>query len=1041
MRNFWFVSFSMVIWLIGPSAMSQKIVFDKVSISEDNSTAKISGITQDPNGYMWFSSNGISKFNGYEAIHFVNDPLNVNSIASNQVNCIYADEKGIIWIGTNGKGLDRFDPSPGVFTHYKHQLKNTFSLCQDTIIAIAKDKDGFMWIGTQFGLDKLDVGTGKFEHFLYDKNDTNSLSNDHITEIFADHKGTVWIGTDGGGLNKFDKSTRNFIRYEQTGNNGLLDNRIHALFEDGKGNFWIGTSHNMLFSLDREKGKFEYYPINAKPPAISAPPEKKSNANTDDFITFITEDVAKAIWMGTTRSGINRYDPVTHTTAQFNSDNGNLFTDNSGLCGYSSTDGLFWISTVEGGLYKIDPILNTIPHYSANSPVFSIYEDPNNVLWVGTSNGLTRNDRTDGNTQVFSHDTFNPTSISNNIVFSIYEDKQNKLWVGTDGGGLNLYDKPTHTFSNYRHDPKNKQSLVNDVVYATLEDGDRNMWIGTGNGLDLMDKTTGKFTHYLHDSKDTNTIGNNFIETIIKDYKNDIWVGSGYRGGMSKLLRSSNKFTHFLRGRSIFSLFSDSDNTIWAGTDSGLYYKKPSFSSFARFIDSNLNITSAAVICIVEDPQKKLWLNSTLGIIELNNDRKIIGLYSKRYGLGSTNYVLRAGYASQKGELFFSGNDGYYSFDQNFLRPNLKIPHLMITDFRLMDQPVKPGNGGPLKQEINDTKEIQLNYKQNVFSFDFAALDYANPENNQHFFMLENYDNGWHKSGTDRKAYYFNVVPGHYVFHVKGFNANGYGTEKKIHIIISPPWWQTWWFRLLIVIAIISILYTFFKIRIRSVRRQEAERSAVQLQLAALETKALRSQMNPHFVFNALNAIKKFLLKNDTANADKYLSSFAKLQRLVLDNTRESKVILENELKLLDLYLQLEHLRFEDKLTYSIHVDEKINPKETDIPSMLIQPFVENAIVHGLQHKVGKGEIKVSFCQKDGWVEAVIEDNGIGREQAASFHKNEIPHKSLATTISRERLLTLRKNINIPAGISIIDLYNEQKKACGTRVIICIPLE
>ncbi|MEP6596220.1 MAG: two-component regulator propeller domain-containing protein, partial [Ginsengibacter sp.] len=606
MKNFRLILFLITALLNGSGVISQKIVFNKVSINEDNSTGRITGITQDPNGYMWFSSNGISKFDGYQTVHLVNDPLNSNSIASNQVNYIYADQKGIIWAGTNGKGLDKFDPSSNVFTHYKHQLKNISSLCQDTITAIAKDKEGFLWVGTKSGLDRLDINTGKFDHFLYDKNNVNTLSNDHINSIFADHNGTVWIGTNGGGLNRFDKRTGSFTRYQQQADqNGLLDNRIHALFEDSKGNFWIGASHNMLFSMNREKSTFEYYPGSpSNPDAISAPTEKKNTANPDDFITFISEDAAGGIWIGTMRSGINRYDPATHKTVHYESNNGNLFADNSGQYAYSSNDGLFWISTVEGGLYKLDPILNTIPHYSTNGPVFAIYEDLSSVLWIGTSNGLVRNDRGTGNTQLFSYNPFNLSSISNNIIFSIYEDRQSKLWIGTDGGGLNLFNKSSRTFINYRHEPKNNQSLINDVVYAMCEDGERNMWVGTGNGLDLMDKSTGRFTHYLHSSKDTNSIGNNFIEAIIKDNKNDIYIGSGYRGGINKLIRSSGKFSHFLTGRSIFSLFRDSDNTIWAGTDSGLYYMKPSFAGFFEFTDSNLNISSTAVICIVEDLQK-----------------------------------------------------------------------------------------------------------------------------------------------------------------------------------------------------------------------------------------------------------------------------------------------------------------------------------------------------------------------------------------------------------------------------------------------------
>jgi signal transduction histidine kinase/ligand-binding sensor domain-containing protein len=796
-------------------------------------------------------------------------------------------------VGTNGKGLDKFDPSNNVFIHYKHQLKNSSSLSQDTVTAIAQDKDGFLWIGTVSGLDKLDINSGKFEHLLHDSKNNRTLTNDHINSILKDDKGTMWVGTDGGGLNRFDKQTNSFTRYYPGNQHGLPDNDIQSLFEDSKGNFWIGASHNILFSIDRAKGTFEYYSGNpSNPEIISAPVEKKNASNTRDAITFINEDAAGGIWIGTMRSGINRYDPATHKTLHFESNNDNQFKDKSGQSAYSSVDGLFWISTFEGGLYKIDPILNTIPHYSANSPVFAIYHDPNNILWVGTSNGLVRNDRNNGNTQVFSYDPFNPASISNNIIFSIYEDKQNKLWIGTDGGGLNLFNKSTHTFNNYRHESKNSQSLVNDVVYAMCEDGDRNMWVGTGNGLDLMDKITGRFTHYLHSSKDTATIGNNFIETIIKDNKNDIWIGSGYRGGINKLMRSSNKFTHFLRGRSIFSLFLDSENTIWAGTDSGLYYMKPSFTGFSEFIDSSLNTSSTAVICIVEDPQKRLWLNSSLGIIALDRNRRIIGLYSKRYGVATTNYVLRAGYANSRGEIFFSGTDGYYSFDQNLLTPNLKLPRLMLTDFRLMDQSVKPGTG-LLNQEINNTNELRLSYKQNVFSFDFAALDYTSPEDNQHFFMLENYDNGWHKSGTDRKAYYFNVPPGHYIFRVKGFNGNGFGTEKKVDIIISPPWWRTWWAYILFASVLAGSIWGIIYYRGRKLRLENklledtVNRRTVELQQSLENLRSAQSQLIQSEKMASLGELTAGIA-HEIQNPLNFVNNFSELNKELVDELQQA---------------------------------------------------------------------------------------------------------------------------------------------------------
>jgi signal transduction histidine kinase/ligand-binding sensor domain-containing protein len=1030
--------------------MSQKMTFNKVVVNEDNPTARITCIAQDPYGYMWFASNGLLKFDGYQVTRVINDPLNLNSLVSNQVTCIYIDSSGIIWAGTNGKGLDRFDPASGTFTHYKHQPKNASSLGSDNITAIAKGDDNFLWIGTEHGIDRLDPMTEKFQHFVHDDKSNNSLSDDHVNSIFTDRSGTVWIGTGAaadreknnlstGGLNRFNKTTSNFTRYAQV--DGLSEMKIHALFEDSKGNFWIGTSHNRLFRMDRQKGVFENYPNDPNSGKISAPSERTTASAPDDFITFIREDAIGGIWIGTNTNGVNRFDPILQKLSHFDSNTEGQFADNNVLSAFASADGMFWISGAASGLYKIDPILNTIPRKSLNGPAFAIYQDAANVLWIGTSNGLVKNDLTSGAVQQFSPDPFNPATLSNNIVFSIYEDRQNRLWIGTDGGGLNLMNRSTRSFISYRHESSDKQSLVNDVVYAMCEDGDKNMWVGTGNGLDLMDRTTGKFTHFLHDSRDTGSIGNNFIEAIVRDNENNIWIGSGYHGGVNNLTRSSGKFSHFLRGRSIFSLFQDADRRIWAGTDSGLYYKKASSTAFVEFTYPNLDMSSAAIVSIIEDTQRKLWLNTSMGIIELDRERKVMGLYGKRYGVGNTSYVLRAGFASPKGQIYFSDNNGYYFFDQDLLIPNLKSPHLVVTDFRLMDQSIKPGKGAPLKKEINDTREVRLNYKQNVFSFDFAALDYASPEDNQHFFMLEEYDNGWHKAGTDRKAYYFNVPPGHYIFRVKGFNANGFGSEKKIDIYIRPPWWRTWWAYTLFAITFIAAVWGFIYYRSRKLRQtnvlleekvlqrtNELRRSLqdlrdTQAQLVQREKMASLGEMTAgiaHEIQNPLNFVNNFsevnnelieemnnetdinemkAIANDIKQNNEKISFHGKradaIVKGMLQHSRASSGIKEptDINRLADEYLRLAYhgLKAKDKsFNAEIKTDFDNSIKKIDIVpqeiSRVILNLINNAFyaVNERRKLAGSGydpTITVSTAKHNGNVEIKVKDNGNGIPQ------------------------------------------------------------
>ena len=224
-------------------------------------------------------------------------------------------------------------------------------------------------------------------------------------------------------------------------------------------------------------------------------------------------------------------------------------------------------------------------------------------------------------------------------------------------------------------------------------------------------------------------------------------------------------------------------------------------------------------------------------------------------------------------------------------------------------------------------------------------------------------------------------------------------------------------------------------------RHQKGELADINQQLAEVQLAALRSQMNPHFIFNALNSIKKFVIANEPANAEKYLGKFSKLIRSILDNSRSGMVTVEKELQLLKLYLDLEQLRFGTKLKYSITVSENIQPGDIDIPSMIVQPFVENAMLHGIMHREDGGEVVITFLQHVDWLEIMIEDNGVGREKSAEYKsENAEPHHSIGIEVATKRLQALKKNNDTPAGISITDLKNVAGIGIGTRVIIAIPV-
>jgi LytS/YehU family sensor histidine kinase len=223
-------------------------------------------------------------------------------------------------------------------------------------------------------------------------------------------------------------------------------------------------------------------------------------------------------------------------------------------------------------------------------------------------------------------------------------------------------------------------------------------------------------------------------------------------------------------------------------------------------------------------------------------------------------------------------------------------------------------------------------------------------------------------------------------------------------------------------------------------RSQRAQLADVNDRLAEVQLAALRGQMNPHFIFNALNSIKKFVIANEPANAEKYLGKFSKLIRSILDNSRSGMVTVEKELQLLKLYLDLEQLRFGTKLTYTITVDKGIG-HDIEIPSMIVQPFVENAMLHGIMHREDGGKVDIHFILHKEWLEISIEDNGVGRAKSAIYKSDTSEvHHSIGIEVATKRLQVLKRNEDTPAGIVIIDLVDDKKEGIGTKVIIEIPI-
>jgi ligand-binding sensor domain-containing protein len=1048
--------------LISHNGAAQKVQFDFNHITGANgiSVGKVTSITQDKFGYMWFvdqTNQCITRFDGYRMKAYHNIPGDSNSLTIAGLEAIATDSTGNLWIG-NTNGIDKFDPITNKFTHYVAGKKDWY------VLNILVDHLGIIWMGTNIGLSRLDQKTGRFTQYVHNPNDSTSLSCDMVYSLYEDREGILWIGTGwpfgkvlfntpGGGLNKFNRETGTFTSYMHDPKNphSLINDKVRAIFEDSRGIFWVGTQGDGLHIMDRKRGTFQrltYDP--SHPEKLSRPPIKKG----DDFdhIPFITEDGAGAIWVGTYSQGLVRYNPGTKEITHFKSDNlrPNGFVDSTSWCAFKSREGALWIATERSNLFRIDPFQTKFSYVFLNEWVWSFFEDSPEILLAGfEQNGMARIDgrKEDKKDVVYYRtgitDKRNSSANQELGINSIFPAGNGVYWVATFGG-VYLFNSKKGSFTKIPYtDKKTGKDLE---AISVINDNNNGKLYISGIGFHILDIKTGVITEYWRNPSDTNSISADTLVTAKADKENNLWIGT-LNHGLNFFNQKTNRFRRYLQGLTVFCICIDTQETIWVGTDVGLYMKKKDENNFSAFANEESEFKTARISSLVEDDDLNIWGSSSLGIFRVNLLKKQSCIYGRKFGItlitGNKNEAIK----TADGKILLGAVNGYYSFNPkeviNYVQPNI-----ILTGFKIDGHPVIPGNNKLFDGPIEEAKEIRLNYKQNIFSIDFAAIHYSEPENNIHEYMLENYENTWRNVSLEKSAYYFNIPPGHYVFRIRANSRYGINSERAIDIIISPPWWQTWWFRITAAIFLISLIYGFMRWRIQQKFKLQLERSEKERQLAELKQKstelemqALRAQMNPHFIFNSLNSINRFILQNERAQASEYLTKFSKLVRLILQNSQASLITLDSELESLQLYLNLEALRFNYHFNYKISVPKDLDISALQVPPLILQPYVENAIWHGLMHKEEKGQLDVEVSEEDNHLFFKITDNGIGREKAAALaSKSATKHKSMGLRITAHRIAMMQDSRALESPVTINDLTNADGSAAGTEVVIKMPV-
>ena len=286
------------------------------------------------------------------------------------------------------------------------------------------------------------------------------------------------------------------------------------------------------------------------------------------------------------------------------------------------------------------------------------------------------------------------------------------------------------------------------------------------------------------------------------------------------------------------------------------------------------------------------------------------------------------------------------------------------------------------------------------------------------------------------------LVPGSYRFEMKVMDREGSWSPSTIlQVTVPAAWWQTLWARSLIAVALAAGIVLLFRARLNWVRRRERAQEEQERQVNELKLQALRAQMDPHFIFNCLNSIDSFIIANDREQASHYLGRFAKLIRLILQHSDSTRVPLEREVEMLSYYLELEALRFKFPFTFAVNIDKELDGEPVELPTMLIQPYIENAIWHGLRHKTSPGHISVDLRLNGDQLECTVQDNGIGREASRAINQQRSGvHRSMGMRVSADRLRIYGELERGASRVTIHDLKDAQGGALGTRVVILIPI-
>jgi len=795
-------------------------LFERITIENGLSNNSINSILQTSDGFLWIATkDGLNRFDGHEFKVFKNSSGNSTSLPENYVMSLLESQNGILYVGTWGGGLCKYDPINEKFIQIRPKgFKDNFIQC------LFEDHNKNIWFGTtEGGLFILKPGSGQIKNFSRNKNSENNFPSNNITCISEDNSNQIWFGTWDAGLIHFNPEKGNFqqLLHDPKNKNTISSNgvwniskdlnnclllstfsgvdklnpktneiihnpgfnetltnlgpiAIRQTMKDKKGRIWIGSYdyYGLFLITSDENGVVQNYRFTNE--------DYNNHSISIDRIRWLYEDKKSNIWIGT-ENGLNKL-PVSQQFRQFR----HLPVRENNLGG------------------KV---------------VSSILQTKGKVLWVGYGGaGFDKIDLQTDHITHFTVDRSKSNTLSDNDVTYIYESKDGKLWICTMYGGLNQFDPVSEKFIVYSSNPADSESISLNWVNQVIETSKGVFLVGTNSGLDVLNRETGKFSRFLPKIKEgqKNLPSTIPVNALFEDSRENIWIGT-WLDGVYYYNSSEKTLTQYLHNKDnpnsissnkITSIYEDPNRDVWFGTHSGglnkFDFKTHNFTSYT----TKDGLPNDVVFGVLEDSKSNLWISTMKGLAKFNPKKGLIRVYDHYDGLVNNQFNWRASYKSKDGLMYFGGIDGFESFHPDSIKIDTIPPQVAITSFNVFYRK------SALYQSLPASKKIVLNHSQNFFSIEFTALDMAPDQKHNYAYRLEGIDPDWVYCGTRRSAFYTDLRHGSFRFQIKASNSDDVWSQPvSLSVSILPAWWNTLGMRILGLLTIFGIGILVTRIR------------------------------------------------------------------------------------------------------------------------------------------------------------------------------------------------------------------------------------